>query len=244
MPRPVPKYIEAANIRTPQLRYRWDDWRLEEFYGDLSDEDLIDRIDDLSYRASVAMTIACAEWVVHRFDAVSNDRIPHQYVEAAWAAVVDEKYLSEWQPPDDDWIGPVRGPLSVALLIIRESIGIAVHEDEQAVPVLYIGNLAEHILPDPEPFLAWRDAALERLGFLYPFNAEETLGEVVPREVFDPSYPFRIEMTERLARAFLRTLDHRGNPFLVSPKAMVESGFEGTPYEFSLEEDQRKRVEW
>lgn len=244
MPLPIPKYIKAANIQNNILRYTWDDWKLEDIYADLSDEELYDRVEELPYRAALALTIGCAEWVIHRLDGVSNDRIPHLYVEAAWAAVIDDKYLSEWQPTFEEWMGPIRGPLSVALLIICEAVGTLVHETEQAVPVLYIGNLAEHVLPDAEPFLAWREQVLERLLQLYPWNSDESLGEVVPREALDPVFPFKLELTESLIRDFLAGLDYQANPFLVSPEEMQESGFEGTPYRFNIEEDRRNRIEW
>jgi hypothetical protein len=241
---PLPRYIQAANVQNNLLRYTWDDWKLKEIYGDLSDEELYAELETLSYRASVALTIACAEWVIHRFDAVSNDPVPHEYIEAAWAATIDENYLSQWQPPDEDWMGPIRGPLSVALLIIREAIGTAVHEHEQAIPILYIGNLAEHVLTYPDPFLTWRAEVLKRLTLLYPLNPEETLGDVVPREALDPAFAFQPESTELLIRDFMARLDYQANPFLVTPEEMLELGFDGTPYRFDLTEDRRNRVEW
>lgn len=244
MPLHVPSYIANAKVADNVLRYAWDDWNLKPYYGDLSDEDLYDEFSGLSYRAAVALTIACAEWVVHRYAFVSDDPVPLQYIEAAWAAVVDENYLSPWQPPDEDWMGPIRGPLSVALLIIREAIGTAVHEDEQAIPIIYIGNLAEHVLPDASAFLEWRDNILDRLLLLYPLDDEETLGEVVPREAMDPDYPFAVEQTEGLVEQFLTQIDYRTNPLLASPHAMIEAGSETTPYRFDLADDKRKRVNW
>ena len=239
----IPHYIQSANIQNNVLRYKWDDWDLHQYYTNIDDDDLGDRIEHLSYRANTALTIACAEWVVHRYDMVSDDEEPDQYLEAAWAAVVDVAYLFLWEPPDEQWLGPIRGPLSVAMLIVKEAI-MSAELEEYKMPALYITSLAKHVLPDATAFLDWRSRTVDRLEKFYIEDPEETRGEVVPREAMDPDFLFNVNQTEGLINRFLFRLDYKVNPFLNSPEDMMELHFEGTPYKFDIELDRKNRYEW
>jgi hypothetical protein len=85
---------------------------------------------------------------------------------------------------------------------------------------------------------------LQRLERLYPVDPTETMGEVVPREAFDPGIDFRPEETEAMVNQFLASLNYHENVLLNSPRTMLEKGFQGTPYHFDIIEDRRKRFEW
>ena len=170
--------------------------------------------------------------------------MPHQYLEAAWAAVINDRYLDPWEPPDEDWLGPIRGPLSIAMLIIKEAVMTAIFEFSPGIAPSYISNLVGYVLKDRTPFLRWRELVLNRLKKFYPLNLEETLGEVVPREALDPDFNFSPEFTEKLINKFLGSLDYKTNPFLNSPEEMISLKFEGTPYKFDIEKDRLDRFEW
>lgn len=240
----IPPYIQASGIDSPFVRYKWDDWNVPETYTTIADEGFYEHTKVLSHRAALALAIASAEWVLYRFDKLCQDRLPYLYIEAAWASVVDAHYLIRWEPAAKDWAGPVRGPIAAAIVIVQHAVTTAVYEDAQGIPLSYISNLVTYVLPDPAPFLNWRDRMTVRLERLYPFDPKETLGEVVPREALDPDFNFDPALTESLINRFLQSLDPQTNPFLFKGHVMLEQKFEGQPYVFNIEEDREKRFEW
>ena len=233
-----PKYIKDAKISNNIIRYTWDEWNVKDIYIP-ADEEMVKRLSGLSHRAIVALTIASAEWGVFRFENLSNDMLPLQYLEAAWAANIDLAYAEYMETQDDGWRGPVRGPLNIAIAIV---IDVLFYGDESANPAenpAWMSNLVEHVLADPIQFRNWREICIQRLKKLYPapkeddndlFEDEDTGGVFVPREVFDPEFDFEIEKAEELLKKFLSSLDYISNPFLRIPEEMIEIGFEGTPY--------------
>jgi len=59
---------------------------------------------------------------------------------------------------------------------------------------------------------------------------EERRGPFVAREALDPDFDYKPEVARKLMADFLRGVDYTKNPYLRSPKDMLEDGFEGTPY--------------
>jgi hypothetical protein len=225
------------------IRYRWDDWNVEAVDMPL-DEGLYERLSAISQRAVVAFTVGTAEWIVHRFGALSHDRFPHQRVEAAWAQVVHFRYSFEQDVNLQDWNGPVRGPIGIAIRRVVYAIQQAEEGFDPSWRACRAAKLAEHVMPTSTPYHQWRERIMERLEQLYPLKPEDKLGEVVPREALDPDYDFRLEQTEVLINQFLSSLDYRSNPFLNSPATMIKQGFTGTPYVFDIEQDRKARFEW
>jgi hypothetical protein len=111
-----------------------------------------------------------------------------------------------------------------------------------------MSKLAELVLPDPAPFIAWRDACVDRLAKQYPrpnedpedfFGDHIKYGSWVPREVFDLERPFDVGETRRLMERFLATLNPADNPFLNEPDEMLEfPDYEDTPYELPEQDSQ------
>lgn len=239
----TPKYIANAGLKDNTLKYKWDDWKLEEIYGSEGDA-FYNRMSKLSFRANIAFTNACGEWIVHRYDLLSNDPIPIQNIEAAWAGLIDPHYSVYWEPPDKEWLGPIRGALSLAIIFSLEAIGDAYRYNDPEVSADRISNLAEHIMTDPEHFQTWRENVVKRLENLYPRDENDPMGDVVPREALDPNFQFHPELTEKLVQNFLSNLDLSENSFLRSPTEMIEDGFEGTPYRFKMETDRIMRNDY
>jgi hypothetical protein len=233
-----PEYIRAANIATPDLRYRWDEWNVKEAYMP-ADPELLDRLKVLTRRANIALTIASAEWVIFRFEDLSTDPMPFQYLEAAWAGNVDLAYAKYIETNDDEWRGPVRGPLNMALTLVIDALFLEDENPNPAANAAWISNLAERVLPDKTDFRTWREASVERLEISYValkdvdsdlFEDLDTKGPYVPREMFDPEYQFKPDQASKLISGFLAGLDYRKNPFLRSSEEMRKLGFRGTPY--------------
>jgi hypothetical protein len=239
----IPPYLQVPGIQDRRVHYAWDDWNVEAV--DMPLEPVLqDVLQRLSQRAIVAFTIATAEWIVHRFGTLSDDPVPSQVIEAAWAQVVNFRYSTHSDIARAEWRGPVRGPLGTAIRRVRFAVQQAENCGEPAWRAGRASRLAEHVLPDPAPFVLWRERTLERLQTTSPADSEEKLGEVVPREALDPDAAVAVEQTEMLINRFLASLDYRTNPFLASPDEMLQRGFEGTPYRFDIAEDRRNRYEW
>jgi hypothetical protein len=240
---PVQHHLHVPGIQDPHIRYRWDDWNVEQVDLPLKDT-LQKRLNRISKRAIAAFTIGTAEWIVFRFALLSEDRVPTLRLEAAWAQEIALPYSSNQDIALDDWRGPVRGPIGIALRRVIFAVDQASRDGDPAWRAGRAAKLAKHVITDPSMYLKWRERILERFEKLYPLNPDDTLGEVVPREALDPDAEFDVSQTEALINRFLAGLDYRSNPFLNPPHAMLEAGFEGTPYSFDINEDRKARFEW
>jgi hypothetical protein len=141
------------------------------------------------------------------------------------------------------WVGQVKRPIAIAMTRVEYTFQAILEYGNPELSGGWLDNLAQYVITDPAPYQMWRDRVIERLEALYPWSADDKLGEVVPREALDPDFDFRLEQTESLINRFLATLDYRSNPFLNSPDKILEQGFEGTPYIFDIERDRQSRVE-
>jgi hypothetical protein len=195
----------------------------------------------VSYRAIMAFTNACAEWIVHRLILVSDDPEPCQHLEASWAGVIDPWYALYWEPPDEEWAGPIRGALQLAIIFTLEARMDAHACADPARSADYASNLAAHIQTNPQPFHEWREHAVMRLEHLYPFTEDDPMGDVVPREALDPDFDFQPDMTEKLIEVYLNGLNPASNRFLRAAQEMTKSGFKGVPYHFDLRADRAAR---
>jgi hypothetical protein len=235
----VPRYIEQARIEEVTVRFLWDDWNVEAAESPI-DKKLKARLKKLSLRANVAFAIATAEWVVFRFESLLDDLLPLEYLEAAWTQSINFTYGFIWWEPlhDDEWVGPIKGPIRETIAWVMSIIRV-VEEDEErpAEMCASVSKLGEFVLTDPAPYKAWRERILTRLEQWYRYNPADPLGDVVPREAFDPDFPFQPDRTESLINQFLAGLDPEENEFLKTAEDLLEEGFEGTPYSFDIEKD-------
>ncbi len=253
----VPGYLQTARIQDDTLRYEWDDW------DDLpavttTDEELLARLPRVSQRAVLAFMCGTAEWIYHRLAKLCDDPAPSDYLEAAWALIVEVRYCGygtgmwwqNYEAETESWVGPVKGPIGDGL----ERLEIACQQLalEGTDPVRRAGliaALATYIMLDPAPYKRWCELVLDRFEALYARDPEDEMGDVVPRQAVNPEFDFHVEQTEALINQFLGSLDYRANKFLSSPEEMLESEellmrFQGTPYVFDIELDRRTRHGW
>ena len=252
MPVSVPNYIHMAKIQDNSILYAWDDW--DDQGEEPLDEDLVARLEGLSQRATLAFMCGTAEWIVHRLARLCDDPAPSDYLETAWAMLVDVRYCGYgsgtwWQEyAMEEWVGPVKGPLGRALDRLEIAMQqLAWEKENPSDRATMLSNLTLYVMTDSAPYRRWREQVLKRLKLLYPRDPEDELGDVVPRQAVDPKFDFKIEQTEFLINEFLSKLDHRSNIFLSSPEGMLEDyddedeGFNGTPYIFDIEADRKAR---
>lgn len=232
MTRPLPGYLVRSGVQDRNLRYTWDDINYSAAYEPL-DEALLERLGRISQRALVAFSIACAEWIVYRLGAVVDDPTPPEYLEAAWAGVVDAAYTLYFEPDLSEWEGPARGPIAAAMMLVVDALVRMEDDDHPEYNAASLSGLAEHLLSDPAPFRAWREQVLARLQEHHPLDSKDTRGSLVAREELDPGFDFRPELTPALISRFLQGLDYKKNAFLRMPEQMSKIGFEGIPYALS-----------
>jgi hypothetical protein len=85
-----------------------------------------------------------------------------------------------------------------------------------------------------------REQIIDRLDHFYqaPDPLVDLYGQaaskmIVAPQIFDPVLNFDIGQAPQLADDFLRNVDYRSNPLLMSPQQMKQEGFEGVPYRYS-----------
>jgi hypothetical protein len=236
----TPGYIARANIRVPEITYRWDDWNLEESVGDI-DQESYEQLKRLSLRGAFAILVGSAEWVMYRFEELTDyDVQPFEAVDAGWAQVVDPLYAAPWNP-FLEWKGPVLGPINRVVVYMIDGADYLGKRVEVARSAAEVLNIAAHVIPDRAAYDAWEKFAIERVAALYPASQSDPLGDPIPREALDPDFDFDVSMTESLINQYLGQLDYDQNGFLATPEEMRSWGFQGTPYAFNFEEDRRRR---
>lgn len=240
----VPNFIEAAKLADNTIRYRWDDWDQEQAEEPIDDQFLA-RLQGISQRAIFAFTAGTAEWIIHRFVVLSDDPLPHHYLEAAWAMMIDLRYGgATWEGytnESEGWNGPVRRPLALTAIRTEYIFEAMLEYGNPEISGGWLTNLAQYVLTNPEPYLKWREQIMKRLESFFPRDPQDPLGDVIPREALDPDFDFRPEETEALVNQFLAGLDYESNPFLNSPDKMLKQGFTGIPYIFDIAVDRNIR---
>lgn len=260
MSRPIPSYLSTLPVPSNLIRYTWDDWSIEAIEEPL-DQELIKAIEKLPRRAGLAYCIGSGEWLVQRLSPFLADEAPWLFLEACWAMLIDHHYSNYgdgtgWaEYADEQWGGAIKGPVNRAMLIVESAI-LEVQWHLRPEPGSYaryvataaaqVNKLTQHVLEDRTAFQRWSEQIISRLQSLYPLEAGDNLGDVVPPEVVDPLAQFDPLRTESLVNAYLAGLNWTTNPFLSPPHAMVEIieddiAFQGKPYRFEIEADRKGR---
>ncbi len=235
-----PPHILKAKLGSQDLRFTWDDWKAEDLY-EYDSSEIAQKLMRLTIRAQIAIGIGIYEWIMWRLQDASETDVPRHLAEAARCGMVDPRYMKYVELPRREWMGPVHGPLWCAVtwmvpMVFHEEMG----EVELESGLEYLPSLAMHVVPEPELFENWLHVIADRLLQHYEaeeadpfedlFGDEDRAGKVVPREALDPDFDFRPEDGDSLMEAYLKSVDHQGNPFLRSPQEMLAEGFDKTPY--------------
>lgn len=231
-----PTYLAKTGFADAPVKHPWDDREKVDYYGNESPL-LQNKIARLTRRAAVAIAAGFAGWVAFRFSKLSDDPMLQRFLDAAWAGIVDWRYINLQAGPRNtlsskDWQGPVRGPIFSTAVLLQNTLESGRRETPCAAHASYVSNLAEHVLSKPAPFKAWRKVIIDRLDRFHGYNPEDRTGLPVPREVLDPDYDYDPKGDAELIRAFLKGLDPSKNPFLVAPDEMIKAGFQGKPYSY------------
>jgi hypothetical protein len=239
------QHILDAGVDVVELGFEWNDWNVHPYFRP-GDADILDRAVALSHRARIALTIAIGEWIVHRFSRLADMHynLCRHYTEALWAWNIDWRYARPFHPQDDEWQGPVLGPLELVLIICNDAFERSEEQGESEHCPAWMAQLAQHVLPDPQPLRTWLAAVLERLERHYPweydpddfFLESDFRGARVPREVFDLTRSFYPRDADRLLNEFLVRIEGSPNPFLRADEDLEDVwDHEATPYRWPME---------
>lgn len=248
----IPNYLKSVHVQDSSLHYEWEDRRT--LVLESPNEELVVRLKGLSYRAALAFACGSAEWIVYRFAKLCDDPAPWNYIEAAWALIIDDHYVgysnsNGWDMETEiGWRGPVKGPIRKSLKdleIAFEQLASEYFADPAAFAARFT-VLVRYFMPDPAPYDQWCEQVLRRFEALYPQNPKDPLGDVVPRQAVDIGFDFEVEQTEGLIILFLASLDPWLNSFLSFSGSMLEhfdgtEDFHGTPYMFDIKADRKLR---
>ncbi len=230
-----------------RLHFRWEDAVLSarDLGGDAVCQPVLRTAQRIEPRARLALAIALTEWIVWRFDGLHTRTEPGAFLEAAWCATADPRYLRSFELLRADWRGPVDGPLWCALTHLGHAISRGVDFPRHLYDALsYLTRLALHVQPTAGPLMAWLPLVLDRLALVYPAAPEDPLeadlfardaaarlGRWVPREVFDLAIPFDGNTGRAFLESVLATARWEENPFLMRPEELRTARFHGKPYE-------------
>jgi hypothetical protein len=215
----LPAYILRRVTPSPEIRYVWDDWNTEQV-EEPPNAVTMEVLGGVSLRGVLAFTISSAEWVLARYVGMVDLSLPQDYVEASWIAQIDRGYIAmEWEdhPEAESWTGPVRGPIGIAMTRVMYAAQQVESRENPELRAGWITNLVTHILPDPRPYVEWREWVLARFRAIYLRNEEDPLGTVIAPENCDPDHPASPEETEEAMNRLLAVAATRKNPFLLSP---------------------------
>lgn len=166
------------------IRFEWDGWR-STFYFYHVDVDLSPQLDLLSDPAVAALSLGAVEWICARFwwDPATRDVM--QFVNAAWGMQLSAASCEWIEFDDEEWQGPIRGPLRSAQLIALDTVFCKTQNDSLFKRACWACNLARHVIGEPERerFTSWLEQSLHRLQQHHPYEVP------VAASIFDEAFP-------------------------------------------------------
>lgn len=249
--RAVPPYIAKSGVADLPLQFTWKGQGMH--YGPSQGTKLHNELAKLTTLALATVTTLCAEWLIWRLrGGIDAERLLH-YLDATLAWTVDWRYRDQSSlklPKDTPVNQAVLDGIWLVQLTTEDRLWRRPGLPNDKTAALVSVTKQTLTAKEQKSYLAWVQSAVEtaqRLGShpaqKWPqwrdFNSDEPaykqavapfLGTTIPREAFDPDSGYKPAQREELIQRFLAGLDPKMNPFLRTPEAMKELGFEGTPY--------------
>jgi hypothetical protein len=214
-----PPYIPVAEIVSDSDDYEWNH---ESPFGLVApaDEIVANRLVEVSNRALVAYSVACAEWVVYRLLNYLPDETPFHYLENFWAFVMgrDEHFRFPPELAHEDWLTAQLGPVDCAISSVMNVIYLSQYYGPPGKDAARIAELAKHVLgPIGSPhFSAWHQSTIHTLTIGCPRSPAEPDGPPLPRALVDPMrVPKSRDWPQWIEREF-HGADFSGNPTFVA----------------------------
>ena len=207
--------------------FAWDEHNLFPYFYFLP-ADLHDRLLEITPNACLALAIGSANWILARMARFDADRPARDFVQAMWADIAPGWRCQRYAPEDDDYVGPVRGPMLMAMSILYDVLERFRENPVIADRATWMHNLALHVLERDAAYDDWFQSTVERLERWHSWQAE---GGRTP-DLFDESFPrggpvsvevlvLGMPYDRRQAPDMLEQLIQRerrmGNPYILGP---------------------------
>lgn len=249
----LPEYIKANKINNPEINYSWNDSNIESGLNYDYANDIIDKIDKVSLRAKIVLSIGIYEWILGRFEGLYDNLEPEQLAEMAWSASINKEYTFYIEIDRVNYLGPINAPIwcgfnfLIPALYVSENAGIdqsnasdifGYDSDAWITALLYLISITILVLPPNKVsvFTGWLDGIVDRLLHFYQITEEDPfanlfghsdeknwLGEYISREVLDLNYNYNPNEAIKLCDDYLQSVDYNNNPFLLSPEKIKTS---------------------
>lgn len=189
----LPKYVVDLSLNKQKVDYFWDDDYIDQKLNYDYASQFIERMENSTLRAKIALSIGVYEWVLGRFNCIHQNSVFYQIAEAAWCSNIDKRYLQYFELDCKKYRGPVNYALWLAyaalypVLLVSENISDPEDKDNCVDPLfMYDKNewqdclstllaLLKHILPAGKLtlFEDWFNLVIERLTTIY-IQSEES----------------------------------------------------------------------
>lgn len=207
--------------------------------------------------AQVAMCAGVLLWLTWRLKPLTEVDHNLELAEAAFAYCIDWRYVDINAGPKGK--APDQPPEVSAAKKVNSLVRRALDQDSYwnsfftpVAETFHAANVVQHIMPKPHKrtFDQWLLTVSDRMHAHFPlpdipkrefstFESKEAYraycaprrGIAIPPQILDISVEYDPSQREANLKGFLRGLDRERNRFLRSPEAMLELGFQGTPYE-------------
>ena len=207
--------------------FAWDEHDLKPYFYFLPVE-LHDRLLELTPNASLALAIGSANWILARLAPFDADRPARDFVQAMWADIAREWRCHWYSPEDEDYAGPVRGPMIMAMSILYDVLEQIGDNPVIADRATWMHNLALHVLESDAAYKVWFYQVVERLerwhsweieGGREPdiFDPSFPRGGPVAAEVLVPEMPYNPKQAADLLERLIQWERRLGNPFILGP---------------------------
>lgn len=255
----LPDYIIFSQINSPNINYSWDDSDVESCLNYDYANYIINKVNAISLRAKIALSIGIYEWILGRFEGLYHNVIPKQIAEMAWCANINKEYTYYLEFDRAEYLGPINAPIwcgfsfLIPTLYVSENVGIdesnasdifGYDENAWETALLYLISITIHIVPKNKLsiFIDWLEGVVHRLLNFYimpeedPFinlfghkNDKDWLGDYISREVLDLNYAYFPDKSVELCDKYLQSVDYISNPFLLLPEDIANNKIK-TPY--------------
>ncbi|BDI04849.1 hypothetical protein [Sphaerotilus microaerophilus] len=207
-----PPYVHRFGRVRPLSSDRWDDW---DPYAKIAlpDPELKAKLTRTSNCAITAFSLGCAEWVVGALPPGDHLAESVEYLEAFWVYVFGFRDAVPTETEDNEWKGPIRGPVNLCLMTVLNTIILA-EFGSPAQNGAFAASIAMHVLGNTTTFLTWRNVVVERLLLHCERDADNEDGGPIPRELLDPSRPYDPGEASSLVQSAIDNVDFRRNRWL------------------------------
>ncbi len=207
--------------------FEWDETDLLQYYYFLPQE-THDRLLLLTRNACLALAIGSATWVLARFTRFDDDRPARDFVAAMWAEIAPG-WRCQWYFPDDgDYVGPVRGPMGLAMAILYDAMEELGNNPEIADRAAWMHNLARHVIGDDPIYEGWFAKSIDKLDQFHSWRVEggqepDLFDDAFPRggvlsiEAITPDLPYDPELAAALLERLIQQERRMGNHFILGP---------------------------